>query len=657
MKSDLSTEWLSKAIGYDVKSFTSTKIGTGQIAEVYRIELKYGDRTRAGPSSVVLKTTSEHVDSRLLGIAGGLYEREYNFYDSVAPLLATGPIASIYRCERDAQTGEFALLMKDCYPAEPGNDIKGATLEEAKICLSELGRLHGLVLNHVPYEKASWLPKSTWTPQEMMIKFYDEFLKRYPGKISSEHEEIGRKFVQSLDAYQDAQQASSVPTGLVHADYRLDNILLDLKAEQPVTLVDWQTCIWGPILGDLAFFLGLSLTPEFRRQHINELVKVYYESVTVNAPSITMDDVNKGIRMQSFTGMRQAITAANVVERTDRGDELFLTMFQRSCELVTDTKALDVLPPPTILPHLEPEAKDEEIHPFTDNPLHNESWYFDVVDVEQQIGVWIRLGLTPNQKGSWYHALICGPNIPTVGLIDFEAPHPGPDLHVKTSKFEATHVPETPLKSYRITAQGQGESFDKPADIMHGKSGKPVQVKMDLLYETDGFPYRWRAATRYEIPCKVTGTFSWDDRTVTFTKCIGQRDHSWGHRDWWTADWVWSAFHLDDGTHTHQVHVRIPNLPSMGVGYVQKGDKLVECTDVFATETMDEDGLGVETTIKGAPLPLVLHIKPTGHAPLRLLSSDGKVTLFPRSWATVTTEDGRKGAGWLEWNIVDRSKA
>lgn len=536
MKSDLSTQWLSKAIGYDVKDFTSTRIGTGQIGEVYRIELKYGDRTRASPASVVLKTTSEDKNSRSLGTTGGLYEREYRFYDSIAPLLTTGPIATVYRCERDEKTGEFAILMKDCTPATVGCDLKGATLEEAKLCMSELGRLHGLSLCHVPLEKAEWLAKARWTPQEIMTNFWKTFVERYGDRIKLEHKEIGQKFIESFDAYQDAQQASSVPTGLVHGDYRLDNILLDLKAETPLTLVDWQTCYWGPILHDLAFFLGLSLTPDFRREHSAELVKVYHDSVTVNVPSITLGDCNKGVQMQSFTGIRQAITAAIIVERTDRGDELFLTMFERSCELVIDTKALTVLPPPVPLVPLQPKPEDEEMHPFEENPLHNESWYFDVVDVKQQVGLWARLGVTPNQTGSWYHALICGPNIPTVGLIDFEIPHPKSDFSVNTSNFSATHVAKEPLKSYRITAHGTGETFDEPAAIMKGESGRPVQVSMDLLYETSGVPYQWRRATRYEIPCKVSGTFSWDGKTVTFNKCVGQRDHSWGSRDWWSAD-------------------------------------------------------------------------------------------------------------------------
>ena len=52
----------------------------------------------------------------------------------------------------------------------------------------------------------------------------------------------------------------------------------------------------------------------------------------------------------------------------------------------------------------------------------------------------------------------------------------------------------------------------------------------------------------------------------------GQRDHSWSARDWWAVDWMWSGLHLDDGTHTHAV--AIPQMPGMGVGYVQREGEL-----------------------------------------------------------------------------------
>lgn len=43
-------------------------------------------------------------------------------------------------------------------------------------------------------------------------------------------------------------------------------------------------------------------------------------------------------------------------------------------------------------------------------------------------------------------------------------------------------------------------------------------------------------------------------------------------RDWWSMDWIWSALHLDDGTHLHGVNIRIPGAPTFSIGYVQGAD-------------------------------------------------------------------------------------
>jgi predicted secreted hydrolase len=74
-----------------------------------------------------------------------------------------------------------------------------------------------------------------------------------------------------------------------------------------------------------------------------------------------------------------------------------------------------------------------------------------------------------------------------------------------------------------------------------------------------GAPYAYRVATRYEIPCRVRGTVHVGDEEIQL-RGRGQRDHSWGTRDWWSAEWMWSAGHLDDGTRFHGVEFRLPTL-------------------------------------------------------------------------------------------------
>ena len=174
---------------------------------------------------------------------------------------------------------------------------------------------------------------------------------------------------------------------------------------------------------------------------------------------------------------------------------------------------------------------------------------------------------------------------------------------------------------------------------------------MDLVWTTTGTPYAYRIATRYEIPCTVTGSVTIDGRSYTINAAAGQRDHSHGVRDWWSMDWVWSALHLDDGTHLHGVDLRIPDMPPVSVGYIQPPTgPLIETTSVTTDATLSEIGLPLATTLHFDPGALDMSIEVLGNAPVRLVSPDGRVSFFPRAWATVRTDDGRRGVGWIEWN-------
>ena len=68
--------------------------------------------------------------------------------------------------------------------------------------------------------------------------------------------------------------------GLVHGDYRLDNMLFGLEgADRALTVVDWQTVSWGPALTDLAYYLGCALPTQDRRAHYDELLRAYHEAL------------------------------------------------------------------------------------------------------------------------------------------------------------------------------------------------------------------------------------------------------------------------------------------------------------------------------------------------------------------------------------------
>lgn len=655
--SDLTAAWLTAAVGAGpVADFAVERIGTGQMSECYRVRLTYADAGAPGPDSVVLKVAATDPVSRQTGLALGLYEREVSFYRDIAPRLS-GPIAPCYHAAVDTATGVFDILLGDAGPALVGDEIAGATTEQARLGVVELGRLHGPLLGsrlgEAALADAPWLNRESPLSQAMIAPLYAGFIDRYGDQIAPEHRVVCERLVAAFDGYQAQESAPDRVRGLVHGDYRLDNMLFGTDgADRALTVVDWQTVSWGPALTDLSYFLGCALATPDRREHYDALLRAYHDALGTrgaDAP-LTVDEVAEGVRRQSFFGVMMAIVSSMLVERTERGDRMFMTMLQRHCDHVLDTDALATLPAPVVPEALRPTADDELAHRPSAEPLWSESWYADFADVAQGLGGWFRLGLVANQDTAWVHALLCGPDMPTVA-VDAQVPLPADPWLVRGDDFEIGHSAGAPLQTYRVDVRARAQSYPDPSALLRGEPGTEVDMTMHLVWTTDGTPYTYRVTTRYEIPCTVSGTVTIGDTRYDVDSVPGQRDHSWGVRDWWSMDWIWSALHLDDGTHLHGVNIRIPGTPSFSIGYAQDADgSLIELTTVDSRETFAPNGLPQNATVVFNPGEITAEVDVRGHAPVRLAAQDGRVSQFPRVWATIRTSDGRGGIGWLEWN-------
>jgi ecdysteroid kinase len=649
--SDLTASWLAAAIGAgDVADFTVERVGTGQMSECYRVRLSYADPASCGPQSVVLKVAATDPVSRQTGLALGLYEREVRFYGEIAPRLG-GPIAPCHHAAVDTATGVFDLLLGDAGPAVVGDEIVGATIEQAHLGVVELGGLQGPLLGDASLAQAPWLHRETPLNQAMVTSLYAGFVDRYADLIAPEHRVVCERLVAAFDAHVAQESEQRRIQGLVHGDYRLDNMLFGTAgADRALTVVDWQTVSWGPALTDLSYFLGTALQAQDRRRHYDALLRAYHQALGPAAP-ISLADVAEGVRRQSFFGVMMAIVSSMLVARTERGDRMFMTMLQRHCDHVLDTDALATLPDASPAEALRPSEEDELSHAPTAEPLWSESWYADFVDAAQGLGGWFRIGLIANQQKAWVHALLCGPDMATVAVVDTEVPLPADPWALRTKDFQLGHAVGAALQAYRIDVRARGRAYGDPAALLRGEPGTPVDTTMSLVWTTDGTPYKYQLTTRYEIPCTVTGTVTVDDTGYRLESVPGQRDHSWGVRDWWSMDWIWTALHLDDGTHLHGVNIRIPGAPTFSIGYAQCGDgPVTDLQSVVSREAFGDNGLPVNATLTLDPGEIVADIDVRGHAPVPLTAADGRISQFPRAWAAISTADGRTGVGWVEWN-------
>lgn len=292
---------------------------------------------------------------------------------------------------------------------------------------------------------------------------------------------------------------------------------------------------------------------------------------------------------------------------------------------------------------------DERRHPVGEGELWGESWYFDFVTPDASLGGYVRLGLYPNKGVAWWWATFVRPDAPTVLVRDHEVPLPsGSALEVRAEGLWAEITCETPLEHWSIGMEAFGVALDDPADAYRGERGIRTPFGIDLEWEAAALPYEYpEPMTRYEQPCMVHGeVLIGNDRHAV--DAVGERDHSWGVRDWWAIPWCWTSGRLTDGTAYHASKPLVEGL-IFEPGFVTPSGGDVSAIDGFSVDTT-KDAEGIATAAQMRVGPLALDVTPVGHAPLALEASDGRVSRFPRSMCRVATDDGRTGVGWTEWN-------
>jgi len=300
-------------------------------------------------------------------------------------------------------------------------------------------------------------------------------------------------------------------------------------------------------------------------------------------------------------------------------------------------------------PALPAATADEQRHLPEGEELWSESWYLDFFDPDQGIGGYVRLGLYPGQQTAWYWACVVGPGRQLATVIDHEVPiPPTPSHEIRTEGLWADYTVETALDHVSVGVEAFAVGVDDPSEVYGDLRGDRVPFGLDLEWETDGGTYAYPGVDRYEVPCRVHGEVLVGSETLQLDGW-GQRDHSWGPRDWWGMAWSWTAGRLDDGTRFHGTSVDIGGVPVYGTGYVQApGGPMVATDQVGRSEELGAHGLPDRASWRIADLDLA--VDPVAFSPVLLVAPDGRESRFPRAWTRYTAADGRTGHGWTEWN-------
>jgi hypothetical protein len=346
----LTAEWLTRALGASglldderIAEVTSAAIGTGQMSENLRLALSY-DRPTTLPAAMVAKLPAASETSRATAKMLGSYANEVRFYQHVAPKLPMRT-PDVFFAEIDMESASFVLLLEDLAPAHPGDQLAGCSPDVAKIAVDELVKLHAPLWGDPLVGSLEWLrpdPANEGWLLGLLPSLWDNFRTRYDTDLTLDVRRAGDDLFAHLEAY---LLADTGPLSVIHGDYRLDNLLFDpTPGGTAIAVVDWQTCRQGPALQDVAYFIGAGLTTDERRVVEETLVRDYHSGlVTAGVRDYDWDRCWHDYRRGTWAGLVMAVAASNLVERTDRGDQMFLTMASRHARHALDLDAVSAI--------------------------------------------------------------------------------------------------------------------------------------------------------------------------------------------------------------------------------------------------------------------------------------------------------------------------
>ncbi len=322
----------------------------GLMAEIVRCRLVCSEPSDAVPASVVVKLPSPAERSRRLSRLQALYKREYAYYRHVAPQGAMRSPRLLYG-DYEEKSDRFVLVLEDLGGMHTGDQLAGATADEARSAIRAVARLHGRNWNAVGRPPLSGFhdvgsPKNRTLVQVIFLAYLVPTLEHFGGFFSDEMRALVEAYgPRAADHLADLR---ATPQTFVHGDYRLDNMFFDAGAGSDAAVVDWQVSGLGNGLYDVAYFMGGSVPTDIRREIERDLLAEYAEIVRgMGARDFTFDYCWRLYRQNMLACFLIMIIVCGGLDLDDaRMRRLVETGMRRTLAAMEDLDAAEFLPAP-----------------------------------------------------------------------------------------------------------------------------------------------------------------------------------------------------------------------------------------------------------------------------------------------------------------------
>lgn len=282
------------------------------------------------------------------------------------------------------------------------------------------------------------------------------------------------------------------------------------------------------------------------------------------------------------------------------------------------------------------EPAHERIQPAGDGEAWNDSLYFNFFSEGGEVSGFTRIGVLANagQANAGLVALKGG--VPFAGMIADKAKFPAgdwDDLEVEGLRFRVIE----PLKRCAVDLDAPAGKASLEFEALapaFDYADCPVEVPAEV------------ASRHYEQHCRVTGWIEGQGQRHEITG-FGQRDHSWGLRDWaGVRTWRWLQAIFGENLAFNVFCIETHDGETMTSGYVHEDGKSLPVAEASIDTDYDGDGR-VQKAVS-------VHVKDTGGVERTIAAERFAMIPLPMESTQVNEGlfrwelDGRTGFGMYE---------
>ena len=350
---DLTPGWMTAALrageldvevsSLSVRSFGE---GAGMLSRLVRVELEYG--AGHGPKSVVVKMPTPNEANRQTAIDFQNYRREVLSYRELANQ-TTARMPIVYYADIIG-LDKFVLVMEDLAGYRPGDQVIGATAEEARLAMTAMAELHAPFWDRVEGPEFEFIPPHYRSYHadalhQGAIAVWDNMVTVAGDALPPEMAALKDRFLAAILRLQ--EWITAAPRTIVQGDFRMDNLFFGQSPDQaPIAICDWQAPLRCKGAHDLAYFLSQSLPIDVRREHERELVALWQAGlVEGGVTGYSAEQAWEDYRRAVLVLWTYVTVIAGVLDPSnERGKAWIVEMVRRASATILDLDIIDLLP-------------------------------------------------------------------------------------------------------------------------------------------------------------------------------------------------------------------------------------------------------------------------------------------------------------------------